>query len=174
MAVEVGRSDHLRRYLPLAVALIILWTAPLIGCLTPGGESTPSSPLFHTPTVLPSTIPTPSSGKGVVFGTLRREGTNEPLHQVDIYLAGLLSSTEGEKVLAVLDVRSDPWAFSDERGSFLFVDVPPDTYGLVIVCPTGSFLLRHPDTGGDFFITVEAGEQLDLGVLHIPEEICGG
>lgn len=91
---------------------------------------------------------------------------------MDIYLAGLLSSTEGEKVLAVLDVRSDPWAFSDEKGSFLFVDVPPDTYGLVIVCPTGSFLLREPDTGEDLLIMAEAGAVIDLGTLYISQDIC--
>lgn len=65
------------------------------------------------------------------------------------------------------------YGLSHEKGYFVFADVPPDTYGLVIVCPTGSFLLGDPDTGGDFLITVKSGEQLDLGLLHIPGEIAG-
>lgn len=127
------------------------------------GAPTPTSPL---------SIPTPPEGKATIAGVLQREGRSEPVSEVDVYLTTLIRTAEGKEILAALDAASDPRAFTDQEGGFLFTDIAPETYGLAIVCPTGSFLLREPDTGGDLLITAEAGAVIDLGTLYIPQDIC--
>lgn len=103
---------------------------------------------------------------------LQREGTGEPVSEVDLYLTTLIRTAGGKEILAALDVTSDPRAFSDQEGVFLFTEISPETYGLAIVCPTGSFLLGETGTGGDLLITAEAGAVIDLGILYVPEDIC--
>ena len=142
----------------------------LIGCAKVSSIPPPTVGAA-TPTSLLS-IPTPPEGKATIAGVLQREGSSEPVSEVDVYLATLIRTAEGKEILAALDVASDPRGFTDQEGVFLFTEVSPETYGLAIVCPTGSFLLREPDTGGDLLITAEAGAVIDLGLLYVPQDIC--
>lgn len=158
------RKKHLIRGV-LAVSGILLIGCARLSSVPPSTIGVPS-PTSSLP------IPTPPDGKATIAGALQREGSSEPVSQVDLYLTTLIRTAEGKEILAALDVASDPRAFTDREGVFLFTEIVPETYGLAIVCPTGSFLLREPDTGGDLLITAEAGALIDLGILYIPRDIC--
>lgn len=160
----------MRRKKRLMWAVLTLSGMLLIGCARVSsippptvGAPAPTSPL---------STPTPPEGKATIAGVLQREGSSEPVSEVDLYLTTLLRTAEGKEILAALDVATDPRAFTDQEGVFLFTEISPETYGLAIVCPTGSFLLREPDTGGDLLITAEAGAVIDLGILYISQDIC--
>lgn len=142
----------------------------LIGCAR---VSSIPSPTVGAPAPTSSlSIPTPPEGKATIVGVLQREGSSEPVSEVDLYLTTLIRTEEGKEILAALDTASDPRAFSDEEGVFLFTEISPETYGLAIVCPTGSFLLREPDTGEALLTIAEAGAVIDLGTLYVPQDIC--
>lgn len=142
----------------------------LIGC---AGVSSIPPPTVGAPTpTSPLSIPTPPEGKATIAGVLQRAGSSEPVSEVDVYLTTLIRTTEGKEILAALDVASDPRAFTDEEGIFLFAGIAPETYALAIVCPMGSFLLRKPDTGEALLTIAEAGAVIDLGTLYMPQDIC--
>ena len=161
----------MRRKRPLIWGALTLSGILLIGC---GRVSSIPPPTVVAPTPTSSlSIPTPSKGKATIVGVLQREGNNAPVSEVDVYLTTFIRTAEGKEILAALDVASDPRAFTDQQGVFLFTEISPETYGLAVVCPTGSFLLREPDTGEELLITVQAGAVIDLGTLYVPQDICG-
>ena len=84
-----------------------------------------------------------------------------------MYLAKVIKP-EGENTLGVaaLDPVHDPRVESDEFGYFAFTDVEPGRYGLGIMSPGGPVLIRGED-GREILATVEAGETVSLGNVHI-------
>jgi hypothetical protein len=118
-------------------------------------------------------IPTPSDNKGVITGVLL-EGTEEfePASNAVLYLADIVASTDGRKAAASFDRATSPNTQTDAHGRFVFSDVEPGEYALVLDRIYNSFLLHDPDGEGDLLFTAEAGETVDLGrleYLSLPE-----
>lgn len=166
------------------IVLLVVSSTLLIGCgksptpttvesiiSTPveGQSSTSPQP---TPTPLPpsrSRLPTPSSSDiGVVGGVLLRDidsTDSTPSAETTLQLARVIRSEDGTPLVATAGDKSSPTTVTDQSGSFAFTDVPPNTYGLVLVSPVGSFMLKD-ETGDNLLIDVESGEVLDLGEVH--------
>jgi hypothetical protein len=85
--------------------------------------------------------------------------------EAEIYLARVMRSTEGEGLVAGLDEKNSPAATTGADGAFVFVDVPPDTYGLAVKTPIGSFLITD-EQGGDLLFEAKAGEALNVGIVR--------
>jgi hypothetical protein len=109
--------------------------------------------------------PTPRPSLGIVVGTLLLEG--QPSEGQTMYLVKVIKP-EGDNTLGVaaLDPVNDPRVDSDGLGYFLFLDVEPARYGLGILSPGGPVLIRGDD-GREIIVTVEAGETVALGDVHI-------
>lgn len=164
-----------RRYVA-AVALLTIAGAWLTGCGT-SVTPTPVESIIATPDEtlaaispqptpdpsLDSGLPTPtSSDVAVVGGVLVRDGYPG---DTKLQLARVIRSEDGTPLVASVGEKSSPTAVTDEHGRFAFTDVPPDTYGLVLVTPLGSVVFSD-ESGANLLFDVEAGEVLDIGEIH--------
>jgi hypothetical protein len=112
-------------------------------------------------------MPTSLPDMGTVTGLLIEETNQAPLGDYVLYLAKMLkSSTEGLSV-AALDATTDPRATTDMAGKFVFVNVPPESYALALLAPTGPALFKDAKTGKEVLLSVEAGETVDLGDIYV-------
>ncbi len=139
-------------------------------------QKTPTAtPSAQIPAATASAIPTlpvgtPAPDKGIVTGVLLRKMPDGSVQSVGtrLFLAKLLTNQQGTIVpLAGLLESEAPFAFPDQRGQFVFSDVEPATYALVIRAPAFAMLARDMATGEDVVIKVVAGQVIDLGTITV-------
>lgn len=130
----------------------------------------PSSPL-GTPTEVPQVETAPGTGAVTGMLLLHTEAGEVPVSGEIVALGTVLTNTEGLEVAVRYnpqtrdDAPTSPKTITDENGFFVFSDVPPGRYGIVLDIVLSSFILRKPGTTEDLFITVEPDTQLDMGPL---------
>ena len=112
--------------------------------------------------------PTPQPDSGVVSGVLIREVTEQgfiPLTPRGLYLARILQNDSGEQALMR---RGDdaPQAQLLPTGIFIFDNVPPETYGIIIDVGFAQFPLEEAD-GTQIILAVEPGQSIDLGQVFV-------
>ena len=144
--------------------------SPLAAPVSP--LSAPESPLAAPPAagVLSGCdldFPAPADGTGVVCGVVI---SNTPVTRYflagDFYLAPVIYSKatleDGSEIdvpFVSLNVGSDKRAdVKTETGAFVFQDVPPGEYGVVIYTPLQSFLFHTSEGTETLLIQVEPGE----------------
>jgi hypothetical protein len=114
-------------------------------------------------------IPEPSADSGVVTGQLLTPGPGGDPYIGSLYLASTISSDqEGFPPIVAFSDQTDPLAVQDQTGRFLFDDIAPGTYSLVIWNPVASTVIEEPGTNDYMVFEVTAGEVTDLGVIGIP------
>ena len=127
----------------------------------------PGSIISEDP-VLIGDIPAPSPGRSTITGVLIARADN-PAKRVLLSLAGVIEAADGTPQVAEFDRASAPKTITDDAGRFVFVDVEPGQYALVVDRITEAFLLNDPITGGNFLFESLPGDILDLGELIHPE-----
>lgn len=109
-------------------------------------------------------LPDTNETTGVVGGVLIREITGQgyaPLIPQKLSLGEIVVSDSGGP--ALVRTRGDsPQAELFPTGIFIFRNVPPGEYGLVIDLGFTEFLVEQPD-GGPLTFSLEAGQALDIG-----------
>jgi len=85
-----------------------------------------------------------------------------------VYLGEVLLAN-GTPALASLDKQTAPSTLIQPNGRFVFVNVPPGTYSLIVDMVIHTIILRDPATGGDILVDVKEGETIDLGTLTFPD-----
>lgn len=138
---------------------------------TVAGYPEPNSDLGVELDATPGPVPEPSSSSGVVVGVI--QVNNEPIPNLTIYLAEVLTDGEGLERVASYDRVMSPRAFTNEDGQFVFSNILPGRYGLVLDTVLSAYLLHLPQEDTAMVITVEAGqvteiELLDYDSLPIP------
>ncbi len=161
--------------------LLLVGLCLMIAACT-GGISTPQpvSPLqSESPLANPADelsapytleVPEPDGATGVVHGRFVTKSLAARVYLAgDIYLApAVYSEGEVRERFASLTVGNDPKAdLRTEDGEFVFLNVKPGTYGIVIYTPLSSFIA--PTAAGDdvLFIDVKAGEVLTVDDIII-------
>ena len=118
---------------------------------------------------LPAITPTVTSapGTGQVIGVLLVGVNNvsQPVNNVLLYLAETIKDSNGKDSVAALDRTSSPRTVTDDQGRFVFSNVPPGNYGLILDMVTNSYLLMKPGSEEALIIEMSAGKQVDLGSL---------
>lgn len=104
---------------------------------------------------------------GTVTGLLIEETTQESLGDYVLYLAKMLETSSEGLSVAALDATTDPRAATDAAGKFTFVNVPPESYALALLTPTGAALITDARTDKEVIFSVEAGETVDLGPVYV-------
>jgi hypothetical protein len=85
-----------------------------------------------------------------------------------LYLGDILQNNEGAESLVELDRENSPKARLNAMGEFVFVDVPPGRYGLMLDLVRGAVLLNDPDDGSDMIVEIQGGQVMDLGEMAYP------
>ncbi|OGO64254.1 MAG: hypothetical protein A2Z45_07000 [Chloroflexi bacterium RBG_19FT_COMBO_55_16] len=133
-------------------------------------ESYPAPEITPVPIQLPESLVIPEPGKdtGIVVGQLVSGPDNQPVLGA-LYLARTIKPDEGDlpPIVAFSD-STDPLAVQDQTGRFLFTDITPGIYALVIWNPVTSTVIQDEGTEDYRLIEVKAGEVTDLGTITLP------
>lgn len=113
-----------------------------------------------------SEINTVARNENSVYGVLLVGSLREPAGKVQIFLGEVLISSEGVPAMISLDKANAPKTRTDDLGQFVFENVPPGNYGLIIDVITHSVLLKYPDSGEDLLIEMQEGDDVNLGELY--------
>ncbi len=136
---------------------------PVVSPLSTQAPSPISTPVVQQ-------IATPLPGLGGVTGRLIAGSATGPAYVGgDIFLGRLVpgSDPRAQPVVAFSN-DSDPKALvNDSDGSFIFANIQPGKYALVVWNPTHSFVVEFPK-GSLLEVTVEPNKVTDLGGIVIP------
>lgn len=154
---------HKMLYLVGLVGILLLTSCSSSGQLD-NSNSTDAEPTGY-PTVA---VVQPSPGKSVITGSLVQAGTDGnpdiPYEGLRVYLGILLVADDGKSTLARVDPMNAPQAITDVNGKFVFQDIEPTNYILVLQVPPNNLMkLNDPVTGKDMLIEAKAGEITDIG-----------
>jgi hypothetical protein len=127
------------------------------------------APVTSTGSVTTGTIPSASTGYGIVLGTVVEQSNGAPPTEAVMYL-GALVGVQDNFPLVTMDRQTSPKAIpSPDTGRFIFVDVPPGEYGLVFWTPDASFPVEDPNKPGiTLILKVDPGITQDIGTLQVP------
>lgn len=135
---------------------------------SPAGSSNTTASAITT--LQPAIVQTPASDQvGTVTGRLTRlqsKAPPEPLAGAPLYLGTILKNPDGQDRMVELSRDTAPKTNTDAEGRFVFTDVKPGRYGLMLDAPFGTLLLNHPQNGGDLVLDVAGGKVLDIGDLE--------
>lgn len=145
----------------------------------PAPNSNPAYPIPEDPTpdvsYDPIVVPQPSSSEvGNVTGTLYRHdssGQKTPLIASTVYLAKVIKGNDGSEAMVELNAEIAPKAQTNGLGQFVFTDVEPGRYGLMLQTLRGSVLLNNPSDGSRMVLEISGGKIVDLGEMsyELPE-----
>jgi len=133
-----------------------------------------SSPLAVAPVLTatlaaPATAIAPIPGRGKVVGRAVR-ATGNPGHPSfivsgELYLGALVPAADPKLPPAVAVSPGDaPHAqVNQATGEFVFSNVPPGTYALVMIGFSESYVFERPNGGGRIDVKVEANTTTELG-----------
>lgn len=166
----------------LLLAIILLSTLVTAGCNGEGedaeGEAT-QSPLA-TPGGAAASSPVPTPGPGLAdwdaqpaVGTANLRGRIEITEPTvllgELFLARAMPTSNPDIDLLELSEKEAPRALIDRTtGEFLFVDVEPGKYGLIVWEPMRSAPINDPETKETLFIQLSADQVTDIGALYFP------
>lgn len=139
------------------------------------GQAAPPNTTNATNAAPAAAVPTPSSDQvGTVTGKLlnsNNQSAAKPMAKAPIYLGTILKSQTGTEGLVQLVKESAPKAVVDAQGNFVFTNVPPGRYGLMLDTPRGAILLNKPVTGESMVADVKGGQTFDFGELQYSIDI---
>jgi hypothetical protein len=113
-------------------------------------------------------VPTPSSASlATVTGYLMVDPASpRPVGGALLYLGEIIPEAAGTPFLAGFERTTSPRTLTDPNGRFVFTDVEPGPYTLILDKISESFMLGDPDKpGGDFIFDAQPSQILDLGQL---------
>ncbi len=113
-------------------------------------------------------LPVTSGDKGALAGVLVREVVDKgfiPLNPRDLILAKVVLNSNGEMAFLSYSEESIK-AETFPTGVFVFRDIPPGTYGLVVNLVVSTFPVRNSE-GVELTFVVEAGKAVDLGQIIV-------
>ena len=145
-------------------------TQSAVGQTSPVATPTPqvSQSIASSPVSTPKGTPESQPGTGTVVGVLLVKAGNEatPVSNQILYLAEVIKNEQGEDSFAAMDRANSPKAITDNQGHFLFVNVPPGNYGLVLDTISNSYLLLQPGSEDAVLVKATADSTIDLGTLE--------
>jgi hypothetical protein len=115
--------------------------------------------------VLPAVTQDPSMAlvKGVLLYN------SKPVPGAILYLSEVVRSEDGEAGVVAFERSAPTKTFTNTEGEFVFYNIPPGEYGLVIDLIAASYLLSYPDGSEEILVTISSKETIDLGVLDFDD-----
>ncbi len=111
--------------------------------------------------------PTPAKDKATVVGKVLSLTGSKPYANTVIFLC-LVHTQNGESAL-MLDTSSSPAAKTDAEGNFVFTNIAPADYAMVVGDPMISYVIvpEEKDKNKARVWTAAANKVLDLGTLQV-------
>ena len=81
-------------------------------------------------------------------------------------LARLVTADDNQTKMARFSEKESPRTMANADGEFVFTNVSPDSYSLVVIVAGMPNFMRDYETGENIVFTVEAGETFDLGEIR--------
>lgn len=105
--------------------------------------------------------------KGRVVGTLlvRSGGSTQPVSGFNVYLAATVKDITGKDAFVGLERVNAPRAITDAQGTFIFQNIVPGNYGLVLDIGFDTILMLKPESEEGIILTVMPGKEVSLGTL---------
>ena len=139
-----------------------LWAALLL-VLTGCGGSPPQPQLqINHPA-----IPTPSTGMSILFGQVVGSNSNTPIKKTPIYLAQIHWDAEHKNAAYAFDISRGPATTTDQNGFFVFTELPPNEYALIVGDFYGRNDVVRESNGNARIYQPEAGKSVDVGVVQV-------
>jgi hypothetical protein len=136
----------------------------------PGNPYPSNNPVSAPPSVssFPSVIPTPLETKGTIIGQLKNNIPSTSLEGLSLYLGTLLPLSPGPDYLINLDLKNAPSTQIREDGKFIFSNVTPGQYALVLWTPRDSPFVQDPNNPEkELIVNVEPGKIIDIGTQTV-------
>lgn len=151
-------------------------TAPVSPQPTLSGVTTPApqeSPLA-TPTAAPMSVEvTPAAGKGALTGRLINLTTNAPMPKQSLSLpsvicpADVAEEDKRDKCVYGVDEAFDPSTLTDDNGYFVFNDLTPGEYVMLVGNPATKYTILSDDAKLPLVWRAEADKIVALGDLVV-------
>lgn len=124
------------------------------------------NPPTEEKSVLPSPTPlsTPEPGRATVIGRVVSL-SSRPVLQVPVWLAEVVR--QGEEGVYVLDSRSSPGAYTDDKGFFVIPNVNPGEYVIIVGDPEGSYEIITEPSGRARVWNIPPDHIFDIGELKV-------
>lgn len=108
-------------------------------------------------------VPTPSAGRSVITGKMIVNGS-QPFADRLIRLSKIYG--EGQEAIYVVNESTDPGAYTDAQGVFVFTDIEPGNYAVLFADGNGNYLTINESS--EKILTVEAEESqiVDMGEIR--------
>ncbi|MEM2045887.1 MAG: carboxypeptidase-like regulatory domain-containing protein [Candidatus Bathyarchaeia archaeon] len=143
--------------------IIVLWTLVIITILSScefsnyptGGESFLPSP---TP------LPKPEPGRATVIGRVISL-SGQPVLQVPVWLAEVIR--QGEEGVYILDSRSSPGVYTDDKGFFVIPNINPGEYVIIVGDPEGLYEIIAEPSGRARVWNIPPDQILNIGELKV-------
>jgi hypothetical protein len=138
---------------------------PTAGPTSPAGvaEADPSNAAPATTL----TVPTPGPDAGVIVGTVFSTKMNGPLPNMGVYLGEYMYMTPGPDYLVTIRQESSQHTFTDSEGRFVFDNVPPGKYPILLWTPFSSHVIPDEKREKELVVEVTAGKVIDLDQLEV-------
>ncbi|NTW00517.1 MAG: hypothetical protein HGA19_04325 [Oscillochloris sp.] len=116
----------------------------------------------------PEPVPTPVAGMAVIHGQLYNNATDKPLYDgVIVYLSKLIATDSNTMNAVTNDTTIDPRIVPDSEGGFVFDNITPGAYGIVVQGASKQYLTQYAsDRTKSVVVTVEAGQTLEVGKIY--------
>ena len=129
------------------------------------------SPLLATPvgdSPKPDLIPTQDPKGPSIVGSIEMQGKPAGTFPATLFLG---DPTKSEPVGAYvsLDIETAPRGYVLPDGDFVFPNVPPGTYAILVWTPAGAYVVPDPTARSTWLIEVSGSERFDTGYVLIPD-----
>lgn len=112
-----------------------------------------------------TSIPAPAAEKASITGIVFSTPTNKPYPKAAVWLAEVYR--QGDNGAYLLNVASSPAVYANQQGVFVFNNVDPKEYVIVVGDPENSYVVIPDDTGRARVWKTEGGKILDVGQLNV-------
>lgn len=132
-------------------------------------QISPISPVVIQPHTNTPVVPKPQYGQATVYGKLVSMMTQIPIAETAVYLTpGIGEHNDLLPPVLVGPQENDILAFTDKQGDYIFSDVSPGIYYLVIWSPVNWVPLSDAiGSGKPLQLVLEENQVLDLGTIIV-------
>jgi hypothetical protein len=146
--------------------LIFLFLLLMITACQQNPASNIANPEVSSPTL---SIPTPADTTAVIHGTILSKETNKPPEAIFYLAVNSTANTKDAPAVLAFSNQNSPRAEVTDVGEFVFRNVEPGQYAMMLWFPSKEPYFIQALDGQDYmWVNVSAGDMLELGEVIVP------